>query len=121
MIFIIFSAYLRFLYELFTKIAFLLRKNWISFWAYGVEMLSIYFVLGCCYFVCLCVQQKKRGQKLQFVGVGCGCVWAWGCVGCGGCGGAWGVWQKLKKSDETQKKSTPPIKKIVTLPGRDTA
>jgi len=49
-------------------------------------------------------------------GVGCGGVGVrvgWGCGG--GCG------KKLKKSEQSRKKSTPPIKKIVTLPGRDAA
>jgi len=44
-------------------------------------------------------------------------------VGCGRGGvGVWGcVCEKLKKSEQTQKKSTPPIKKILDLLWRGTA
>lgn len=62
---------------------------------------------------------KKQGLKyLNFGRV----AWAWRVcwrVACGRVGVACGRGKKLKKLKQTQKKCTPPIKKIVTLPGRD--
>ena len=68
------------------------------------------------------MQQKKQGQKIAIGGRGVGWgAWAWACGCVGGGGVVWGVVKKLKKSEQSRKKSTPPIKKIVTLPGRDAA
>ena len=73
-------------------------------------MLDVYFLLGVGYFVCLCVQQKKRGQKIAIGGRGGGGGrgGAWG-VGVWGCGGV--VGQKAKKIRAKQKKMHPPYQK----------
>jgi len=120
-IFIIFLVYLRFLCELFTKIVFLLRKNCILFvcvWSENVKQLfslEHWLLLSFMY-----ATKKQRLKNCYSCACGvrvrvCWCVWSAGVQECRSAG------QKLKNYKRSRKKSTPPIKKIMTLSGRDAA
>lgn len=79
-------------------------------------MLDVYFLLGVGYSFALSMQQKKLGANVRLWAWGGGVVWGYRGAGVQGVQG-----EKLKKLEQSRKKSTPPIKKIVTLPGRDAA